>query len=339
MITQTSMIGGRDSWQSELKKSFLSLDEFFNEVEINEEQMVGHVLRESSFNFRVTKQYASRIKKGDLNDPLLLQVLPTVFEEMSNSSYSIDPVGEALLLETKTKVLKKYKGRGLIIVTGACAINCRYCFRKSFPYNEKVGQGALATAITEIAEDSSISEVILSGGDPLFVDDSQLSTIFLQLAHIKHVKRVRIHTRLPIVFPERISKQFLSMFFNLPYSICIVMHSNHANELDDQVLEKLSDCQKAGITILNQTVLLKNINDSALILAALSERLFEGGALPYYVHLLDKVSGAEHFDIPLEKALEIEAELRNIVSGYLMPKFVKEVPGKASKTPIWALQL
>jgi len=339
MITQTNIIRGRYSWQSELKKSFLSLDEFLNEIEIKAEQLADHVLRDSDFPFRVTRQYASRIKKGDLNDPLLLQVLPTAFENFSSSSYSSDPVGELFLLSKKTKVLKKYKRRGLIIVTGACAVNCRYCFRKSYPYSENVGRGPLATAIYEIEQDPSISEVILSGGDPLFLDDIQLSFIFSQLAKIKHVKRLRIHTRLPVVFPERVSLQFVSTLSKLPYAVCMVIHSNHANELDDNVLQKLSDCQRAGITVLNQSVLLKNINDSSLILATLSERLFEGGVLPYYVHLLDKVSGAEHFDVSLGKALRIEQELRLMLSGYLMPKFVKEIAGLGSKVPISELRL
>jgi len=339
MITQKDTIRGQHSWQSELKKSFLSLDEFLHEIEIKADQLSGSVLRGANFQFRVTKQYASRIKKGDPTDPLLLQVLPTVIENYSSSAYTSDPVGELLLLSQQTKVLKKYNGRGLIVMTGACAINCRYCFRKNYPYSGNVGQVAIAAALDEIAHDSSISEVILSGGDPLFLNDVVLNSVFSQLAEIKHVKRLRIHTRLPVVFPERLTQEFVSTLSGLPYQVCMVIHANHPNELDDDVLKKLSNCKRAGITLLNQSVLLKDINDSPQILAELSERLFEGGVLPYYVHLLDKVSGAEHFDVSLKEALMIEQKLRQMLSGYLMPKFVKEVAGADSKTPISELRL
>jgi len=339
MITQKDIIRGQHSWQSDLKKSFLSLDEFLHEIKIEANQLSGSVLRGADFQFRVTKQYASRIKKGDLKDPLLLQVLPTVIENYSSSSYTSDPVGELLLLSQQTKVLKKYNGRGLIVMTGACAINCRYCFRKNYPYSGSVGQVAIAAALDEIADDSSISEVILSGGDPLFLNDIQLNSVFSQLSKIKHVKRLRIHTRLPVVFPERLTQKFVSKLSSLPYPVCMVIHANHPNELDDDVLKKLSSCKKAGITLLNQSVLLKDINDSPQTLAELSERLFEGGVLPYYVYLLDKVSGAEHFDVSLKEALIIEQNLRQILSGYLMPQFVKEVAGAGSKTPISELSL
>ncbi|MDG2501467.1 MAG: EF-P beta-lysylation protein EpmB, partial [Porticoccaceae bacterium] len=299
-------------WQTDLSQCITSLSELLAELEIDTAQLTSCQRATAQFALRVPRPFVERMRKGDPNDPLLTQVLPVSAEMQLDPAYSPDPLDESSH-NPIAGIVHKYRHRLLLIVSPACAINCRYCFRKNYPYSGNVGQVAIAAALGEIADDSSISEVILSGGDPLFLNDVQLSSVFSQLAEIKHVKRLRIHTRLPVVFPERLTQKFVSTLSGLPYLLCVVIHANHPNELDDEVLKKLSNCKRAGITLLNQSVLLKGINDSPQILAKLSERLFEGGVLPYYVHLLDKVSGAEHFDVSLKEALMIEQKLRQIL--------------------------
>ena len=230
-------------------------------------------------------------------------------------------------------LLQKYDGRALLLLTGACAIHCRYCFRREYPYGGHVGHGALLAGLEAIAADPAIDEVILSGGDPLVLDDETLGEVLEHLARIPHLRRVRLHSRLPVVLPERITPRLLELCASQPQAVVLVVHVNHAQEIDAATRAALARCRAAGITLLNQAVLLAGINDDADSLAALSETLFEAGVLPYYLHLLDRVAGSAHFEVDETRAAALEAALRARLSGYLVPRFVREVAGAASKVP------
>jgi len=231
-------------------------------------------------------------------------------------------------------LLQKYAGRALLIATGACAINCRYCFRREFPYAEQIGSGALSQALDAIAADPGIDEVILSGGDPLSLSDARLRALTDALAKIAHLRRLRVHTRLPVVLPSRVDAGLLQWLRELPWPVAMVLHSNHANEIDASVLAACAQLRAAGVTLLNQSVLLRGVNDSVAALAQLSQRLFEAGVVPYYLHLLDRVRGAAHFDVPEATARQLVGELAAGLSGYLVPKLVREVPGGPAKIPL-----
>lgn len=286
------------------------------------------------FNTRVPLAFLDRAEAGNLSDPLLLQVLPQAQELQTNSKFTHDPVGDKAAIKAGG-VLHKYKGRVLLITTGACAIHCRYCFRRHFPYSEShIGGQHLETAIDYIKSDPSISEVILSGGDPLILSNEQLKNISNKLNTIDHIKRLRIHTRIPVVLPDRIDDELIDWFTNIQQQISMVIHVNHANEIDDEVKSTLSRINETGVTLLNQSVLLKGVNDSVDSLAKLSERLFECRVIPYYLHLLDRVEGAMHFDVNDKVARELITQLQHTLPGYLVPKLVRENAGQRSKTPI-----
>ena len=233
--------------------------------------------------------------------------------------------------------MQKYAHRALIITTGGCAINCRYCFRRNYPYQQAVGRERLDAIVDSLKNDVEITEVILSGGDPLSLTDRQLYNLIARLDAISHLKRLRIHTRMPLTIPQRLDTDLPRMLRNSRLDVALVIHANHANEIDDAVSLRLRKLHRHGIVLLNQSVLLRNINDSAEALIALSERLFSASVLPYYVHLLDRVSGAAHFEVPLSSAHALEGELTRCLPGYLVPKFVREVPGELAKTTIQRL--
>ncbi|MGE0485875.1 MAG: EF-P beta-lysylation protein EpmB [Gammaproteobacteria bacterium] len=285
------------------------------------------------FAFRVTREYAARMRAGDPTDPLLLQVLPHRFERAIVDGFGRDPVGESGL-EERGSLLQKYAGRALLLLTGACAIHCRYCFRRAYPYAGHVGPTALDAGLAAIAADATITEVILSGGDPLVLDDAALAVLCTRLTAIPHVRRLRIHSRLPVVLPSRLTDELLEMLGGLPHQPVLVLHANHARELDDDVRSALGRARAAGVTLLNQAVLLRGVNDDTDSLAALGERLFDCGVLPYYVHLLDRVAGAAHFEVDEARARELEAALRARLPGYLVPRFVREFAGATSKLPL-----
>ena len=290
----------------------------------------GHPLL-AQFPVRVPLPYLSRMTKGDPMDPLLLQVFPALAEAKPAPGYSADPVGEAAC-NPAPGILHKYHGRALLLVTSSCAIHCRYCFRRHFPYQDnQPGKPHWQDSLAYVGGDTSISEIILSGGDPLTLPDSYLTWFYEQLAKFPHVRRIRIHTRLPVMIPQRITANLCRILANPRFQTILVLHSNHAREIDGAVAGACRTLLQEGITLLNQSVLLKDINDSVQALAALSERLFDTGVLPYYLHLLDRVTGASHFDVPEAQALVLLEELRNILPGYLVPKLVREVPGKAAK--------
>jgi L-lysine 2,3-aminomutase len=288
----------------------------------------------SKFRLRVPLGYVARMRRGDPNDPLLRQVLPIASENDYAPDYGPDPLGEAAARRAPG-LLQKYHGRVLLITTSVCAVHCRYCFRREFPYSEQVGAGArFDEALSEIARDSSLEEVILSGGDPLSLSDARLTALTDALGSIPHIKRLRVHTRQPIVLPSRVDAGLVTWLRRLSLPVVFVLHANHANELDANVRAACAHLRAAGVLLLNQTVLLKGVNDDAAALASLSRALFEAGVLPYYLHALDRVSGAAHFDVPEARAREIAGELAAHLPGYLVPRLVRELEGAPAKVTL-----
>lgn len=289
---------------------------------------------DAGFALRVPRGFARRMRHGDERDPLLLQVLPQLAEFDHVPGFVKDAVGD---MEARAAhgVLHKYHGRALLIASGSCAINCRYCFRRHFPYAEEMAAaGQWRQALAHLRGDSSITELILSGGDPLALATSKLEELSSGLADIPHVARLRIHTRLPVVLPERIDNALLAWLASLPLQKVLVLHANHANEFDAGIDRACAQLREVGVTLLNQSVLLRGINDDADTLAQLSERLFAAGVLPYYLHQLDRVQGTAHFEVDDARALEIVKSLRARLPGYLVPSLVREVGGEASKLPL-----
>lgn len=288
----------------------------------------------TGFALRVPRGFVARMQRGYANDPLLLQVLPQAAELDELPGFTRDAVGD-LDARTGRGLLHKYRGRALLIATGSCAVNCRYCFRRHFPYAEETAAAdGWSEALAEIGADATIEEVILSGGDPLSLSTAKLAELSGALATIPHVKRLRIHTRLPVVLPERIDAEFQAWFGRLPFQRVVVLHANHANELDETVARACADLARAGATLLNQSVLLKTVNDDVGTLAALSERLFFCGVLPYYLHQVDRVAGAAHFEVDDARARALVDALAARLPGYLVPRLVREVAGAASKVPL-----
>lgn len=320
------------SWQKKLAQGFSSVAELLKYLELPLHQ--GSRNAERNFPSRIPLSFAQRMEKGNLQDPLLLQVLATDDELTVSDAYTLDPLIENNPGTNPIKgLIHKYHGRVLLTFTGACAVNCRYCFRRHFPYgNNNPGRNGWQDIYDYIAKDSSITEVILSGGDPLLASDLVWAEFIHQLEHIPHVHTLRVHTRIPIVFPERIDKDLVTLLGATRLKKVIVLHCNHPQELDEQVLQACNDLRGANCTLLNQSVLLAGINDEPDILASLSQRLFAYGVLPYYLHVLDKVQGAAHFDLPFSRAQAIFRQLQNILPGYLVPRLAREEPGKQSKT-------
>ncbi len=288
----------------------------------------------AQFPLRVPRGFVSRMRHGDPADPLLRQVLPLDDEMNPVPGFSTDAVGDGAARAGRG-VIRKYRGRALLVATGSCAINCRYCFRRHFPYAEETAAASgWREAVAAIAADPGIDEVILSGGDPLSLATSKLAELTGALAAIPHLRRLRIHSRLPVVLPERIDDDLLAWLAGLPWPVTVVLHANHANEFDAAVDGAMARLRAAGATLLNQAVLLRGVNDSEDALAELSERGFQAGVLPYYLHQLDRVDGAAHFEVPDARALALHAALRERLSGFLVPRLVREVAGDASKRPL-----
>ena len=286
------------------------------------------------FPLRVPAPYLKRIRPGDAADPLLRQVLPLDLECETRPGYSADPLGESAA-QPVPGLLKKYHGRALLIATGACAVHCRYCFRRHFPYADAhAGGSRLEPALAAIAADASVGEVILSGGDPLTLRDARLAELAHRLTAIGHVHTLRIHSRLPVVLPQRVDGGLLDWLGRLPLRKVLVLHSNHAAEIDREAEDALAALAAAGVTLLNQAVLLRGVNDDADTLVSLSERLHRTGVLPYYLHLLDRVQGAAHFEVPETHGVALIAALRGRLPGYLVPRLMREIPGADGKTII-----
>ncbi len=289
---------------------------------------------DTGFALRVPRGFAARMRHGDAHDPLLLQVLPQAVELLEVAGFGHDAVGD-MAARVAGGVLHKYAGRALLIATGSCAVNCRYCFRRHFPYAEETAAvNHWRAAIECIRDDASIEEVILSGGDPLSLATAKLAELTDALAATPHIRRLRVHTRLPIVLPERVDNELLAWLQRLPWPAAIVLHANHANEIDDSVADACVRLRAAGANLLNQSVLLRGVNDTVEALAGLSARLFSTGVLPYYLHQLDRVAGTAHFAVDDKRAGELIAQLRGRLSGYLVPRLVREIVGESAKTPL-----
>jgi len=319
-------------WQRSLQEAITDPLELLTLLELPLELLEGARISARSFKLRVPRGFVANMEKKNPRDPLLLQVLPLLTEMEEVPRFIPDPLQEAVPHATPG-LLHKYEGRILLTATGACAIHCRYCFRRHFPYeannpSKKYWEEALAY----IAEDPSIKEVILSGGDPLLMNDTQLADFIEPLEKIPHVTTLRFHTRVPIVLPERITPEWIHLLKNTRLQIVIVTHCNHPRECDEAVKAAMDLLRDANFTLLNQSVLLKDVNDTVETLRALSERLFEVGILPYYLHLLDPVKGSHHFEVSDETAIALMNDLVKTLPGYLVPKLVRETPGELSKT-------
>jgi len=285
----------------------------------------------SDFPLLVPRTYLARIHPGDPCDPLLLQVLPQAVERSEVSRYDTDPLGEANAT-VAPGLLAKYRGRSLMVATGACAVHCRFCFRRHFPYRDcGTGPDTWDAALERMAADTSIREVILSGGDPLALPDAQLAQLAQRLAEIPHLSRLRIHTRLPVVIPQRVTEGLIAWIRGTRLSPVMVIQVNHPTEIDRAVAAALGRLVDAGIPVLNQAVLLRGVNDRADVLAELCERLIDLRVIPYYLHQLDRVAGAAHFEVPDATGVELIEQLRTRLPGYAVPRYVRETPGGASK--------
>jgi EF-P beta-lysylation protein EpmB len=320
-----------DRWQNELADSFTDPGELlrFLGLDVPEDRRAE---AERSFAFRVTRSYAARMVPGDPADPLLRQVLPSGAELTQVAGFNADPVGD-LGAVAVPGVLHKYHGRALLLPTGACAIACRYCFRRDFPYPDlQLGKAAESDALAYLARDVSIEEVILSGGDPLLLGDRRLVELFENLAAIPHLRRVRVHSRVPVVLPSRVTEGLMRGLTGTRLAVVLVIHANHPNELDGEVAGALTRWRGNGSMVLNQSVLLRGINDDPEVLVQLSERLFCVGALPYYLHLLDRAAGTAHFEVEPERASQLHRHLCCRLPGYLVPRLVREDSGAPHKT-------
>ncbi len=287
------------------------------------------ILKDSHFPLNLPFRLAQKIQKNRWDDPILLQFLPVEKEKEIVLGYKADPVGD-LDARKSSKLLKKYHGRALLVCTSSCAMNCRFCFRQNYDYETQNKE--FAEEIELIRQDASLTEIILSGGDPLSLSNETLRSLIQRLDVIPHLQRLRFHTRFPIGIPERIDEEFLSILEKTNLQIFFVIHTNHASEFDAQVAASLKKIQKLGIPILNQTVLLRGVNDHVSILKELCEKLAGHGIIPYYLHQLDRVQGAAHFEVSEEEGRELIAELTELMSGYAVPKYVKEEAGEPSKT-------
>lgn len=332
-IIPKNSIAVESNWQKELANCFTTLESLLDFLDLNPEIAINNSAARKLFAMKVPRHFASLMKKNDINDPLLLQVLPQNIEYKDTPGYVKDPLQEHA---NKIKgLLHKYENRVLLIVKSGCAVNCRYCFRREFPYEENsVNKRELQEAINYIKENTKINEVIFSGGDPLMAKDSHLKWLVTQLEEIPHLIRLRIHTRLPVVVPSRVNDEFIDWFASCRFQKVLVLHTNHANEVSPELARACSKMRASGVTLLNQAVLLKDVNDTVDEQVALSEALFEIGVMPYYLHLLDKVKGAAHFDVDVKLAKGLIKEVIKRLPGYLVPKLVTEIGGQPSKTPI-----
>ena len=324
------------NWQSQLSDLITDPSELLSLLELSSEQLLsGAILASEKFKLRVPRAFVGKMNARNPLDPLLLQVLPHHLELEEHPEFVTDPLGEEAANQLPG-VLHKYKSRFLLTLTGACAVHCRYCFRRHFPYQENLPKNEDWLNIKNYIEaNPNINEIILSGGDPLTLSNRKLALWLERLSSLKQIQILRIHSRVPIVIPNRIDEQLISLLKNSRLRIVLVVHSNHASELDDFTCSKLLQLSDHHITVLNQAVLLKGVNDSAQTLIDLSYRLFEARVMPYYLHVLDKVKGAQHFDLESSKIDDIYRDVLANLPGYLVPKLVREIAGEKNKTPLF----
>ena len=325
---------GLPNWHRSLAEAVRDPDDLLRLLRLPDHLQEAARRASRLFPTLVPRSYLTRMQPGNPCDPLLLQVLPLGAEDEAVPGYSTDAVGDAVSRKVPG-LLHKYHGRALLIATGACAIHCRYCFRRHYPYGDEPKRlEDWEPALTAIAADTSLREVILSGGDPLMLSDSRLGVLIGRLSSIPQLRRLRIHSRLPIVLPDRVTSELIAILLSTHLTPIMVVHANHPHEIAGDCAAALQTLVRSGITTLNQAVLLRGINDSADVLAGLCERLVDLGVLPYYLHQLDRVAGAAHFEVSEEKGRELIAELRRRLPGYAVPQYVREIAGKPHKVPL-----
>jgi EF-P beta-lysylation protein EpmB len=332
-IIPKKLLAVENNWQKEIAMSFSDPISLLEYLELPLENFAEDIKARQLFPMRVPRPFAKKMKKGDPLDPLFRQVFTSSSEFQAAQGFSTDPLQEQN--NQQPGILHKYQNRLLLLVRGGCAVNCRYCFRRHFPYTDNhLSKKQWKQALEYIAANPQLDEVIYSGGDPLMAKDDFLAWLTIQIEAIPHIKRLRIHTRLPVVIPSRITNELIAWFSQSRLKPVMVLHVNHANEIDSALAASMQKLKQAGVTLLNQAVLLKGINDTADKQISLNEGLFEIGVMPYYLHVLDKVQGAEHFDLPDGKAKELMRELIKRQPGYLIPKLVREIGGQPGKTPL-----
>lgn len=324
----------REVWLQQLSDVITDPAELLQLLGLSEDaEMQAGIDARRLFPLRVPRTFLTRIKVGDSQDPLLKQILTQKQEFFEVEGYSNDPLNEQE--NAIPGLLHKYKNRALLLVKGGCAVNCRYCFRRHFPYQENQGnKNNWQQAVDYIKTQPELDEIIFSGGDPLMAKDHELDWLIAKLEEIPHLKRLRIHSRIVTAIPARITEWLCRRFSGSRFQIILVTHINHANEIDEDVIRSMTMLKQSGVTLLNQSVLLRGVNDNAQILADLSDKLFDSGIMPYYLHVLDKVQGAAHFMVEDEEARQIMRQLLSLTSGYLVPKLTRETGGRPSKTPI-----
>lgn len=319
-------------WQQQLVNVISDPEELVSRLQLDKSWLKPAKAASQLFPLKVPEPYLKRIKLGDPFDPLLRQVLPLGDELKQVPGFDADPLKEKNFTES-AGVLHKYHGRVLWVMTGSCAIHCRYCFRRQFPYEDNHLLGSrIHQALAYIRQHEDIEEVILSGGDPLSISDRRIGNLVAEIEKISHIQRLRIHTRLPIVIPQRLTSVLLNSLTRSRLRVVVVFHVNHAHELDDSIQLQLENWRTSKLWLLNQAVLLKGVNDSVLAQVKLAKRLMEVGVKPYYLHLLDKTAGTAHFDVSVEDAKVIHTAMMNQLPGYLVPKLVREEPGQSAKT-------
>ncbi|MFM9962662.1 MAG: EF-P beta-lysylation protein EpmB [Planctomycetaceae bacterium] len=323
----------RDDWRRSLADAIRDPEELLSRLGLTADgcrlSAIGR-----QFPLLVPESFLKRMQSGDINDPLLRQVLPLAEEDDAVPGFTLDALEEATFRKAPG-LLHKYSGRALLVLTGACAVHCRYCFRRHYPYSQEPKRlDDWEPAFKALEQDESIHEVLLSGGDPLMLTDERLIAVVRRLEHIPHLRRLRWHTRLPIVLPNRITGEWLNLLTSSRLTPVVVVHANHPNELVGDCAAALRQLTQAGVLTLNQAVLLRGVNDSADVLVALSERLIELGIKPYYLHQLDRVAGTAHFEVAADIGRRLMTELRQRLPGYAVPQYVQEVPGAAFKVPL-----
>lgn len=317
-------------WRQIMRQNFTNWVQLADYLNLSPMQREG-ILANPKFSLNLPRRLAEKITKGTLDDPILRQFLPTTEENKLVDNFVQDPVGDCGA-RTTTKLLHKYQGRALLVCTSACAMHCRYCFRQNYEYDTK--EPSFERELEAIANDPSIKEIILSGGDPLSLSDRALKQLIDQLTAIPHISHIRFHTRFPIGIPERIDESFLNLLQGIACRVWFIIHANHPLELDQEVLDGLKAIQRLGIVVMNQAVLLSGVNDDVETLTQLCQRLIDNGILPYYLHQLDRVQGAAHFEVSEREGLHLIEELAKRLPGYGVPKYVREIAGIPSKTQL-----
>lgn len=323
-----------ESWQRAIKDAFRDPEQLVRYLGLADSWIPNAKRAAETFPLFAPREFVDRMERSNPYDPLLRQVLPLAEELTETAGFHQDPVGDRRSV-VRPGLIQKYRGRALMVATGSCAVHCRYCFRRHFPYSEgPTGIEQWDPTLAAIEQDDSIDELILSGGDPLMLTNTVLTELVRRLEQIVHLRRLRIHTRLPIMVPQRMDLPLLRLLTESRPTTIIVVHCNHPRELDKQVVDTIARCIDAGIPVLNQAVLLKGVNDSEQVLEQLCRELVNVRVMPYYLHQLDRVIGAAHFEVPMKRGLELVRSLEKNLPGYAVPRYVREIAGEAHKVTI-----